>query len=330
MLDYRSRSLKACSKLVVLIGLAFLCLAPLSAQNWPKKGKSIQMWIGYGAGSATDVGARIMAAGLEQELGVPVIPVNKPGASSQIMYSELMKTKPDGYTFGTVNFPSVAISVVDPARKATYTKKNFVPLARHVIDPGLIAVATNSPFKTLADLIAAAKANPGKVTISTSGIQSAEHFELLQIQELAGVKFAFVHFSEGSAMAIAPLLGGKLDAFTGNVGDVMAQYKAGQVRILGIMDTKRSVFYPEAPTFMEQGINFADATARGYILPAGTPRPIVEKLSAAIKKVMDNADHIKKMQDMALTISYLNPDDFSTFWTNYEDKIRRLMPLTKE
>ncbi len=316
---------------VAVAALFALCLAPLSAQaSWPAKGKSIQLWIGYAAGSGTDAGARLMAAGLEKELGVSIVPMNKPGASSQIMYSELAKAKGDGYVFGTINFPSAVVSYIDPDRKATYTKKNFDLLALHIVDPGIIAVLPNSPYKTLSDLVAAAKANPRKVTITTSGIQSDEHFALLQLQEMTGAQFAFVHFSQGAAAAIAPFLGGKVDAYTGNVADVIAQYKAGQVRILGVMDDVRSRFYPEVPTFEEQGFKLYNSANRGYAVPAGTPKAIVDKLSAAMKKVMESPEHMKQVEDMGLTLRYLNSEQYSKFWDDYAETVKRLLPLSKE
>lgn len=316
---------------VTLALLAALCVAPLAAQaEWPAKGKPVQLWIGYAAGSGTDAGARLMAAGLEKELGTSIVPVNKPGASSQLMYTELSKAKGDGYTFGTINFPSAVVSYIDPERKATYNKSNFDLLALHIVDPGIIAVLPNSPYKTLKDLVAAAKANPRKVTITTSGVQSDEHFALLQLQEMSGAEFAFVHFSQGAAAAIAPFLGGKVDAYTGNVADVIAQYKAGQVRILGVMDDERTRFYPDVPTFEEQGFKLYNSANRGYAVPAGTPKAIVDKLSAAMKKVMESADHKKKVEDMGLTIRYLNPEQYSKFWDEYADNVRRLLPLSKE
>ena len=314
-----------------ILAAFMICVAPLSAQtDWPAKGKSIQLWIGFAAGSGTDAGARLMAAGLEKELGVSILPVNKPGASSQLMYTELAAAKPDGYTFGTINFPSAIVSYIDPARKATYTKKNFELLALHIVDPGIIAVLPNSPYKTLGDLIAAAKANPKKVTVTTTGIQSDEHFALLQLQEMTGAQFAFVHFSQGAAAALAPFMGGKVDAYVGNVADVLPQYKAGQVRILGVMDEERSHFYPDVPTFEEQGIKLYNSANRGYAFPAGTPKAIVAKLSEAIKKVIDSPEHQKQVEAMGLTLRYLNPEQYSKFWDDFAENVKRLLPLSKE
>jgi len=316
---------------LLLAALTVLCLTPLSAQTaWPKKGSSVQLWIGYAAGSGTDAGARLMAAGLEKELGVSIVPMNKPGASSQIMYTALASAKGDGYIFGTINFPSAIVSYIDPDRKAVYTKKDFSLLALHIVDPGIIAVLPDSPYKTLGDLVAAAKANPKTVTITTSGIQSDEHFALLQLEEMTGAKFAFVHFSTGAASAMAPFMGGKIDAYTGNVADVLAQYKAGQVRILGVMDSERTRFYPEVPTFEEQGFKLYNSANRGFAVPAGTPKAIVDKLSAAMKKVMETPEHKKLVEDMGLTLRYLTPAQYSKFWDEYADNVKRLLPLSKE
>ena len=317
---------------IVLAFFSVLLLSsnPLCAQEWPLKNKSIQLLIGFAAGSGTDAGARLMAAGVEKELGASVLPINKPGASSQLMYTELAKAKPDGYTMGTINFPSAIVSSIDPDRKATYTKNNFSLLALHVIDPGIIAVLPNSPYQTLDDLIAAAKANPRKITITTSGVQSDEHFALLQLEEMSGAKFAFVHFSTGAASAIAPFMGGKVDAYTGNVADVLAQHKAGQVRILGVMDNVRSRFYPDVKTFEEQGFKLYNSANRGFAVPAGTPTAIVDKLSAAMKKAMETPEHKKLVEDMGLTLRYMNPEEYKKFWDEYEELVKRLLPLTKE
>ena len=317
---------------IVLAFFSVLLLSsnPLCAQEWPLKNKSIQLLIGIAAGSGTDAGARLMAAGVEKELGASVLPINKPGASSQLMYTELAKAKPDGYTMGTINFPSAIVSSIDPDRKATYTKNNFSLLALHVIDPGIIAVLPNSPYQTLGDLIAAAKANPRKITITTSGVQSDEHFALLQLEEMSGAKFAFVHFSTGAASAIAPFMGGKVDAYTGNVADVLAQHKAGQVRILGVMDNVRSRFYPDVKTFEEQGFKLYNSANRGFAVPAGTPTAIVDKLSAAMKKAMETPEHKKLVEDMGLTLRYMNPEEYKKFWDEYEELVKRLLPLTKE
>jgi len=150
---------------VLMVAALLWAASPGGAADFPQKGKAIQVLVGFAAGGSSDAGARILASGLEKELGASVLVVNKPGASGQIAYTALTQAKPDGYTLVNTNFPSSIISYLDPARKATYTRKSFEVLALHVIDPGLIAVKADSPHKTLKDLVEAAKANPKKVKI---------------------------------------------------------------------------------------------------------------------------------------------------------------------
>jgi tripartite-type tricarboxylate transporter receptor subunit TctC len=312
------------------VGLVLAVSAPAWAASFPQKGKSIQMLVGFAAGGSTDVGARILAGGLEKELGTSVVVVNKPGASSQLAYTALSQSKPDGYTIGNTNFPSAVVSYLDPARKATYTRKSFELLALHVIDPGLFAVKADSPFKTLKDLVEAARANPKKIRISTTGVQSDEAFAILQFQKMSGAQFAMVHFSQGGAAAMIPFLGGKIEVYCGNVGDLLAQFKSGEVRILGIMDDEQSPFYPGVKTFEEQGYKLYDSSSRGFAAPAGTPKEVVDILSGAIKKVVATEEHKKRMADMGLTLRYMDSAQYAKYWNEYEAKIKELLPLTKE
>jgi tripartite-type tricarboxylate transporter receptor subunit TctC len=304
--------------------------ASVWAAGFPQKGKAVQMLVGWAAGGSSDAGARILASGMEKELGTSVLVVNKPGAGGQIAYTALTQAKPDGYTIGTTNFPSGVVSYLDTARKATYSRKDFSLLALHVIDPGLFAVKASSPFKSLKEVIDAAKANPKKVTISTTGIQSDEHFAILQLQKMTGAQFAMVHFSQGSAPAITAVLGGKIDVFCGNVGDLLAQFKSGEVRILGIMDDEETPFYPGVKTYEAQGYKLVSSSSRGFSAPGSTPKEIVDALSGAIKKAVGTEEHKKRMKDMGLTLRYMDPAQYGKYWDEYEAMIKELLPLTKE
>ncbi len=312
--------------------LLAVSFAPTSswAAAFPQKGKAIQMLVGWAAGGSSDAGARILASGLEKELGTPVVVVNKPGAGGQIAYTSLTQAKPDGYTISTTNFPSAVVSYLDPARQATYTRKGFELLALHVVDPGLIAVKSSSPYKTLKDLVDAAKANPKKVTITTTGIQADEHFAILQLQKMSGAQFAMVHFSQGMAPALTAVLGGKVDVYCGNVGDLLAQFKSGEMRILGIMDEEESPFYPGVKTFEALGYKLYNSSSRGFSAPGGTPKEVVDVLSGGIKKVVASDEHKKRMAEMGLTLRYMDPTQYANYWSEYETMIKELMPLAKE
>jgi tripartite-type tricarboxylate transporter receptor subunit TctC len=315
----------------VLTATVFLwAVAPGWTADFPQKGKAIQVLVGFAAGGSSDAGARILASGLEKELGTSVMVVNKPGASGQIAYTALTQSKPDGYTIVNTNFPSSIVSYLDPARKATYSRKSFEVLALHVIDPGLFAVKADSPFKTLKDVVEAVKASPKKVKISTTGIQSDEAFAILQFQKMTGAQFAMVHFAQGIAPSVIALMGGKIDVFCGNVGDLLSQFKSGEVRILGIMDSEQSKFYPGVKTFEEQGYKLYSSASRGFAAPGGTPRETVDTLSRAIGKVVATEEHKKRMADMGLTLRYMDPTQYAKYWGEYEATLRDLLPLTKE
>lgn len=315
----------------VLTAAALLwAAAPGWTADFPQKGKAIQVLVGFAAGGSSDAGARILASGMEKQLGTSVLVVNKPGASGQIAYTALTQAKPDGYTIVNTNFPSSIISYLDPARKAVYNRKSFEVLALHVIDPGLFAVKADSPFKTLKDVIEAAKANPKKVKISTTGIQSDEAFGILKLQKMTGAQFAMVHFAQGIAPSVMALMGGKTDVFCGNVGDLLSQFKSGEVRILGIMDDEPSPFYPGVKTFEEQGYKLYNSASRGFAAPEGTPKDAVDTLSRAIGKVVAMDEHKKRMADMGLTLRYMDPARYAKYWSEYETIYRDLLPLTKE
>lgn len=315
--------------ILLAVGLVLAVSSAASAAEFPEKGKAIQILVGFGAGGSTDVGARLMASGMEKELGTSVLVANKPGASGQIAYTTLTQAKPDGYTIGNTNFPSSVVSYLDPSRKATYTRKSFELLALHVIDPALFAVKADSPFKTLKDVVEAAKANPKKVKISTTGIQSDEAFSILQFQKMTGTQFAMVHFAQGVASAMTAFLGGKIDVLCANVGDLLSQFKSGEVRILGIMDDEPSPFYPGVKTFEQQGYKLYNSSSRGFAAPAGTPKAIVDTLSGAMKRVAASEDHKKRMADMGLTLRYMDPAQYNAYWSEYEKMIVELLPLTK-
>jgi tripartite-type tricarboxylate transporter receptor subunit TctC len=315
---------------LAVCGLVLVGSSTAWAVDFPQKGRSIQMFVNWAAGGSSDAGARILASGMEKELGTSVVVVNKPGAGGQIGYTALTQARPDGYTIGTTNFPSCVATYLDPDRKATYTRKNFELLALHVVDPGLFAVKADSPFKTLKDVVEAAKAKPKKVKISTTGIQADEHFAIVQLEKMTGAQFAIVHFAQGIAPAVTALLGGKIDVFCGNVGDLLAQFKSGEVRILGIMDNEESPFYPGVKTFEALGYKLYGSSSRGFSAPGGTPKDIVNILSGAIKKVVATEDHKKRMADMGLTLRYMDPVQYAKYWSEYEATIKELLPLTKE
>jgi tripartite-type tricarboxylate transporter receptor subunit TctC len=318
-------------RMVSVVGclLAFVVgFSPVWAAEYPQKGKSIQILVGYAAGGPVDVAARLLASGLEKELGVAVVLVNKPGASGQIAITQLAQSKPDGYVFSTASFPVTITSYLDPTRKATYNRKSFEPLAMQVIDANIFAVMAASPYKTLKDLVEAAKAKPNTITIS-SGIKSDEQTGIVRLQEMTGAQFVQVSFTQGTAPSLVALLGGKIDVHCGHPADLIGHAKSGDIRVLGIMDDKESPSLPGVKTFEAQGYKLYNSSSRGYVLPAGTPKAIVDTLSGAMKKVMATEEHKRRMAEMGLSVRYMDPAQFGKYWDESEKMLKELDPLLK-
>lgn len=298
------------------------------AQAFPKKGKVITMVVGFAAGGSSDAGARILAGGMEKVLGTKVEVVNKAGASGQIGYTYLSRAKPDGYTIGLASLPGIMVSIMDPDRKAAYKKESFQPLALQVVDSGVIAVKADSPYKTVKDLVDAAKANPKKVTISTSGMQTGDHFSVLQLQKLSGAQFAIVHF-DGASTAMTALLGKKIEAYSGNVGDILSQLKSGDIRVLGVMDKEESSFLPGVKTFTAQGYPLLGGSWRGYLAPAGTPKAVAKILSDSMRKALESEEVKASMAKLGLQIRYMDVDGYTGIWNEYASLVKDLIPLSK-
>jgi tripartite-type tricarboxylate transporter receptor subunit TctC len=297
--------------------------------DFPQKGKTFQMIVPFEPGGVNDAAGRVMAGDLEKVLGTAVVLVNKPGASTQIGLTFLSQAKPDGYTFGIISFPTSLGPYLDPSRKAAYSRKSFQPLAMHIWDACVMAVRADSPYKNVQDLVNAAKAKPKTITMAV-GVLNDDHFTALLLERAAGVKFAHVTFAGGMAPALTALLGGKIEVYNGNIGDMRPVVKSGQVRILGVMDNERSVFFPDAKTFEEQGYKLYNSSSRGFLLPAGARQEIVDTLSGAMKKVIASESHQKRLADMSLAFKYLDPSQFAKFWEEYEAKAIELIALARQ
>jgi tripartite-type tricarboxylate transporter receptor subunit TctC len=317
---------------VAAILLFPVCLvAAAGAADFPAKGKSLTMILGTSAGGSTDVGARILAAAMEKNLaatGTRIQVENKPGAGWQIGLTALARSRPDGYTIGFTILPQTITNYLDPERQAVFSRKSFQPLGMQVVDPGVIAVKASSPLKSLKDLVDAAKANPAKLKASSTGILSDDHLAILQFQKLTDTKLAIVQF-DGSSKAMTALLGGHTDVYFGNVGDTFPQAKAGEVRVLGVMDDDENKFLPGKTTF-SQGIKLESSSSRGLSAPAGVPKELVDILAAAIKNAIADPEHMKKMEEQGLTVRYMEPARMDKYWAEMEEQIKPLMSIAKE
>jgi tripartite-type tricarboxylate transporter receptor subunit TctC len=297
--------------------------------NYPGTGKSINFIVPWPAGGPVDTMARMLAPALEKELGTQLPISNKGGASTQVGLTELAKSsKPDGYTILAANMPTTVTTYMDPETKAVYGRNDFQPVALYLSDPFVLVVAADSPYKSLKDVVDAAKAKPGEVKVGTVGLTSATHFAILVLQELTNTTFARVHF-DGGAPATTALLGGHVDAAVLSVPNVSSNVKSGKARVLAVFDSEESKFLPGIKTAEALGYKVYSTTSTGLIVPKGTPTEIVRILSAAVKKSIESSDVIQRMDGLGYSRRYMDTDRFTTFWTEQEDENRRLLPMVR-
>jgi tripartite-type tricarboxylate transporter receptor subunit TctC len=297
-------------------------------KNFPDR--PVTIMVGFGAGGSSDVGVRILAEALKKVIGQPVLVENKPGAGGQVMWTDFKNnSKPDGYTLALINVPQFQTTMFDPVRKPAYAMKDFQMVANHVQDPGAIFVRTESPYKTYEDLIKDAKARPGQIKASTTGIGSDDHLAVLDVQRKADVRFNIIHLLD-TPTALKTVLGGHTDANFDNVGGFLPAVVSGQGRMLVIFDDKRFPDAADVPTAREKGIDVISSSTRGYVYPAGTPMEIVKYMEESIKKAMQDPDHVKRMKDAGLNLKFMSISEYTKFVEAQNERAKELISLYRK
>lgn len=310
----------------LLLGGASLTLAqPALAQ-----GRTVELIVPYPPGGGNDIGARALAPLLEKELGTPVVVQNRPGAGSQIGMAQVARARPDGLTIAYGLWPQTTTLYLDPARQTGFTRDSFTPLALHVTDPGAIVVKDDSPLRSLAELVAIAKARPDDFRMSDNGLLGHEHLASIRLQRLAGLSFNQVHFN-GAGPALTALLGGQTEAAIFAVGTTSAQMRQGALRALAVLSPQESPFLPGVPTARAQGYDIVAGSTRAFVGPAGMPPEVKARLAGALERAILSPEHAEKMRQLNIPITYQGPDGFAAYWEEEERTLRPLIvELTRE
>lgn len=289
------------------------------------RGKRFQIIVAGSAGSGVDITARFVAAALEKEFpGTSFQVVNRPGAGIQVGLQALADAPKDGSTFGLISLPTAITIVLDPARRAGFTRDSFLAVANFSYDAGAIAVRADSPYRSLPDLIEAAKAKPKERTVGVVGPRGREHLDVIAMEQGSGASFTPV-FHNDSSLALNTLLGGNIDAVQGSVGDFVTQVRAGRVRVLAVFDNQESVFAPGTATAESQGFKIYSGTSRGFAFPAGVDPAIAATLSAAIGKLATSPEHRARLQEMSIELRYMDQERYDAYWTNETRRVTELM-----
>jgi tripartite-type tricarboxylate transporter receptor subunit TctC len=255
---------------------------------------------------------------------MPVVVLNRPGAGSQIGMAQVARARPDGLTIAYGLWPQTTTLYLDASRQAGFTRDSFTPLALHVTDPGAIVVRTDSPLRSLADLVAVARARPDDFRMSDNGQLGHEHLASIQLQRLAGVRFNQVHFN-GAGPALTALLGGQTEAAIFAVGTASAQMRQGAVRALAVLATEESPFLPGVPTARAQGFDIIAGSTRAFVAPAGLPPDIRARLTGALERAIRSPDHEERMRTLSIPITYRSAEDFAAYWAEEERVLRPLI-----
>jgi tripartite-type tricarboxylate transporter receptor subunit TctC len=291
------------------------------AQDYPRR--TIQIIVPANAGGPSDVGARILASIVEKDLGQSVVVANKAGAGSQIGLTEFARSRPDGYTLGLIPLPGVNTIVLDPERKAAFGVESIIPVINQVFDAGVIWVKADGPYKTLDDLVATARQNPGKLSACTTGILSDDHLAILMLQEAAKVDFRIVHF-DGAAQQLTAILGGHVDVAFDNVGSVRKRAQAGEVRVLAVMNPERVRLMPDVPSSTELGYpTVVSSSTRGIGVPKGTPPAVIKVIETSFRRAMSSPDHIQRMEDAGLEVRIMTGAEYASYYADQHIKAKK-------
>jgi tripartite-type tricarboxylate transporter receptor subunit TctC len=290
--------------------LAATVAAPLvRAQSWPSR--PIRVLVGYPPGGFTDVTARLVCDKLQARLGQPVLVDNKPGANGIVAVDTLAKSAPDGTTFAVVIAAHAANTSL--YKKLPYEPKDVTGVSLIGISPLVYAANNDGPFKTAREMVAYAKANPGKISYGSSGNGSAVHLSTELLKSLTGTRMVHIPY-RGSAAAFTDLLGGQIHLFGDAAQGLIAPGKAGKVRLLGVASDKRLPALPDVPTFIEQGIpGYVASTWAGMLAPAGTPAAIVKRMADEISAIVKMDDVRARMDAMGTIPVGSSPAEFDRF-----------------
>jgi len=292
---------------------AVLATAASAQQDYPTH--TVTMVVPFPPGGVADITARPLAEVMGRHLKQSVVVENKSGAGGGVGMQYVARAKPDGYT---ILLALSSISIIPEADKVLgrdpmYQLSQLVPIARFTADPTVLAVRADSPYKSVADLVAAAKKAPGTIPYGSSGNYGTMHVPMEMFSESAGVKMLHVPFT-GAGPAIVALLGGQVAAVSTGPSTVVGHARAGKVRVLATWGEGRHPAFPDVPTLKELGYDAQFSQWTGLFVPAGTPEPVVAKLREAARAAVDDPAFRNALAKVETPIQYLDQPQFRSFW----------------
>jgi len=294
-----------------MMALAILIALPSHAQDWPTK--PVRIVVPFPPGGSADPIARALAQKLQASLGQPFVVENKPGASGSIGTGQVAKSPADGYTFVIV-FDTHAVNPFLIAQMPYDSQKDLQPVTLIGVAPLVLATLPTKPYRSIADVVSAAKANPGAVTFGSVQNGSTGHLQMILWQQTAGVKLTHAPY-RGAGPMVTDLLGGHIDLGIGSAAVIAPQVKAGKLRGIAVTSAKRAPSMPDVPTFGESGFPNVETYAWwGLYAPAGLPKPILDKFHAETVKALQSPDVKQQLEgQLGMQLVLGSPEEMRKF-----------------
>ncbi len=301
------------SRVAVFAVLSLFSMLGIGQDAYPSK--PITMIVPFPPGGVADIVGRPLAATMENTLRQPVVIVNRTGAGGAVGMAAAAKSAPDGYTI-LMTLSSISIFPVSDrisGKTPPYELRDFTPIALVSADPTVLVVRADGPYKTLKEFVEFAKANPGKINYSSSGVYGTLHVAMEIFANAAGIKLFHVPY-QGGGPAVTALLGGQVEALASGPAAAIGQIKGGKMRALASWGTERLKLLPEIPTFKELGYDAEFYIWSGVVAPAGTPAPVLGRLREAVREAANSADFRNAMDKVSTPVSYLDAPEFQKYW----------------
>lgn len=313
------------NKTLVLLAAAALSLPAYGAEQFPVR--PIRVIVPYAPGGNVDISARIIAPPLGETLGQTVVVDNRPGAGGNLGASLVAKATPDGYTLLVGSSGPLSVNPVIFKNLPYDTLKDFAPISTVQAVPLVVLAGPKSSINSIADLIAAAKARPGKLTMASAGAGTTNHFAIELFAQMANVKVLHVPY-KGSGPALSELLGGQVETMIDQLAASIGYVRDGRLKVLAVTTPQRAAALPNVPTLEELGYKgYQASTLLGLLAPAGTPKPVVARLNAGVRRIMDSNTVAERFRGLGANPGASSPEEFTA---RIRDELEQWRALVKQ
>jgi tripartite-type tricarboxylate transporter receptor subunit TctC len=310
----------------IFAAVALLAAAPAAAQDYPNR--PITLIVPYAAGGGNDLMARTAAEKMSKTLGAQIVIENRGGAGGSIATRQITKSAPDGYTLGLGGTGTHAINPTLYANVGYDPRKDFAPVGLIATSALVVCVHPSLPAQTIPELIALAKKDPGKINYASAGTGSGIHLGTEYLASMAGIKLTHIPY-KGSAPALTDLVGGHVAIYFSSLPPAIGLIKEGKVRALAVTGARRSAILPDVPTVAEAALPGYEAVLHyGIVAPAGTPRPIIEKLSAALRAAVMSDDLKARLAEDGAEPLASTPEEYAADIDREETKWSAIVKLS--